>query len=143
MKLQMHNPRSDCPINLGLEIFGDRWSLLIIRDMIFGYKTTYNEFLASDEKIATNILSSRLKMLEGWGLIEKESDPIKKTRHRYLLTKAGLDLIPMLVEIMLWSDSYRQVPNSYSVIISAAHHNRPELIKQLRENAKRNAQATV
>ena len=98
--------RSDCPINYALEAFGDTWSLLIIRDMVYFGKKTYGEFLASDEKIATNILASRLDHLEQQGIIVKKPHDTDKRKEMYVLTEKGLDLIPLLAEMACWSARY-------------------------------------
>ncbi len=98
--------RSHCPINFGLESFGDRWSLLILRDIIFRGKRTYGEFLKSEERIATNILASRLAMLEQDGILEKRPNPEDARKDLYVLTEKGLDLIPVLFEMMSWSAKY-------------------------------------
>lgn len=95
--------RSNCPVNFGLETFGDKWSLLIVRDIVFWGKRTFGEFLRSDERIATNILSSRLAQLEREGIVEKHRDPNDKRRDNYVLTEKGMELIPLLVEIVAWS----------------------------------------
>jgi DNA-binding HxlR family transcriptional regulator len=99
-------PRSHCPINYGLEAFGDRWSLLVLRDIVFRGKRTYGEFLRSEEKIATNILAARLATLEESGILEKRPDPRDARKDWYVLTEKGLDLIPVLFEITLWSAKY-------------------------------------
>lgn len=98
--------RSDCPLNYALELFGDKWSLLIIRDMIFFNKRYYQEFLLSEEKISTNILANRLLMLENKGFISKEQSPDHKQKKIYSLTEKGIDLVPIIIEIGLWSDKY-------------------------------------
>lgn len=95
--------RSNCPVNFGLETFGDKWSLLIIRDIIFWGKKTYGDFLSSDEKIATNILASRLSQLEENGILKREKHPADKRKDIYSLTEKGMELIPLLVEIVAWS----------------------------------------
>lgn len=95
--------RSDCPVNFALETFGDKWSLLIIRDIVFWGKKTYGEFLNSDEGIATNILAARLAQLEQEGILARSPDPADKRRDVYSLTEKGLELIPLLVEIVAWS----------------------------------------
>ncbi len=95
--------RSNCPVNFGLETFGDRWSLLIIRDIVFWGKKTYGEFLKSDEGIATNILAARLVQLEKERIISKKPNPSDKRKDIYSLTEKGLELIPLLVEIVAWS----------------------------------------
>jgi DNA-binding HxlR family transcriptional regulator len=95
--------RSNCPVNFGLEAFGDRWSLLIIRDIIFWGKKTYSDFLRSDEQIATNILAARLASLEEAGILFRTAHPTDKRKDVYALTTRGLDLIPLIVEIIAWS----------------------------------------
>jgi DNA-binding HxlR family transcriptional regulator len=95
--------RSHCPVNYGLEIFGDKWSLLIVRDIVFSGKKTYGEFLKSEEGFATNLLASRLVFLEEQGILRKTPDPADKRKGFYSLTEKGLDLIPMLLDIVLWS----------------------------------------
>ncbi len=95
--------RSHCPVNYGVEIFGDRWSLLIIRDIVFIGKKTYGEFLKSEEGIATNILASRLAFLEEQGILSRAPSPTDRRKDFYTLTEKGLDLIPILLNIILWS----------------------------------------
>ncbi len=97
------NYRSNCPVNFGLEAFGDRWSLLIIRDIVFWGKKTYGDFLRSDEQIATNILASRLASLEASGIVSKLPHATDRRKDVYQLTARGLDLIPLMVEIISWS----------------------------------------
>ena len=95
--------RSDCPVNFGLEAFGDKWSLLIVRDIVFWGKKTYGDFLRSDEGIATNILASRLAQLEKEGILTKTPFAGDKRKDTYSLTEKGMELIPLLVEIVAWS----------------------------------------
>lgn len=94
--------RSNCPINVALELFGDRWSLLILRDMLIVEKSRYGEFLDSPEAISTNILASRLKQLQGLGLIEKLADPLDRKSFLYLPTDKGVSLLPVLLEMFRW-----------------------------------------
>ena len=105
----MNSPKSFCPQNLYLEIFGDKWSLLIIRDIMFDNKRYFREFLQSKEKIASNILSNRLKLLEEEGILYKESDSSHKQKIRYSLTKKGIDVFPILIENARWSLKYKPV----------------------------------
>lgn len=102
-KLGLVELRSHCPVNFGLEHFGDKWSLLIIRDLMFKGKRHYNEFLDGGEKVSTSVLSSRLRQLEQRGLIRSGEDHVKKSRIRYSLTEKGIALAPMMVEMILWS----------------------------------------
>lgn len=98
--------KSDCPIYFAMEIFGDRWTFLIIRDLMFKGKHFYGEFLLSEEKIATNILADRLSLLESNGIIYKSNDPNHKQKIKYSLTQKGIDLVPVLVEVIMWSAKY-------------------------------------
>lgn len=95
--------RSDCPVNFAVETLGDKWSLVILRDIIFWGKHTYGDFLRSDEKIATNILATRLEYLDREGLIKKEPHPSDKRKDLFTVTDLGLELIPMLIEMIAWS----------------------------------------
>jgi DNA-binding HxlR family transcriptional regulator len=88
------NLRSHCSVNYGVEIFGDRWSLLIVRDIVFVGKKTYGEFLKSEEGIATNVLASRLAFLEEQGILSRAPSPADRRKDFYTLTEKGLDLIP-------------------------------------------------
>ena len=97
------NPRSGCPVVFALDVFGDRWTLLVIRDMVFRGFRTYGEFLNAGEGISTNILADRLKRLEQTGIVTKERDPEHGARIRYALTDKGLGLVPLLIEMMRWS----------------------------------------
>ena len=117
--------RSHCPVNFVLEIFGDKWSLLILRDIVFRGKKTYGDFLKSEEKFATNILATRLEMLEAEGILKKTPAPEDARKIHYLLTEKGLDLIPILFEMVLWSDKYD--PNSESKRI-------PELVRLIQKD---------
>src|SRR6266581_1219221 len=96
-----HQKRSDCPINFALEMFGDPWSLLIIRDIVYFGKRTYGDFLASEEGMATNILASRLAHLEQQGLLVKKPSEQDKRKEEYVLMEKGLDLIPILQHIAI------------------------------------------
>lgn len=98
--------RSDCPISCSLDVFGDKWSLLIIRDIMLRGKLSFSEFLASEEKIATNILVSRLNTLEAEKILVKEVSPDNKSKYLYSLTRKGADLLPIIIEIMDWGAKY-------------------------------------
>lgn len=109
--------RSDCPISSSLDIWGDKWSLLIIRDLMFTEKCTYGDFLKSDEGIATNILASRLQILEENKIIERTDHPDSKAKVLYKLTEKGINLLPVLIEIQLWAEKYYPVPDDISVVL--------------------------
>ena len=96
--------RSECPITSALDILGDKWILVIIKLMLIQEKKTFKDFIESDEGIATNILSSKLKYLEEFGFITKTQLPDNKKTNLYLLTEKGLALTPIIVELSIWSD---------------------------------------
>jgi DNA-binding HxlR family transcriptional regulator len=104
----MNKKRSDCPISCSLDIFGDKWSLLIIRDIMLRGKMSYSEFLESEEKIASNILVNRLALLESEHILFKEVSPKNKSKHMYSLTQKGADLLPIVIEIMDWGAKYNE-----------------------------------
>ncbi|MBA2680315.1 MAG: helix-turn-helix transcriptional regulator [Ktedonobacteraceae bacterium] len=131
-----HHRRSDCPINFALEIFGDPWSLLIIRDIVYFGKKTYGEFLASEEGMATNILASRLAHLEHQGILTKKPSPSDKRKEEYALTEKGLDLIPVLVEMANWSaqyDAHTAAPAAWIALMKAE---REQMIQRMRETVQ-------
>jgi len=97
--------RSGCPISSALDVVGDKWSLLIIRDMLVKHKKTFKELSDSDEKIAPSILSARLKLLESYKMIFKTKVPNNKKENIYLLTKKGIRLTPIIIEFSLWGNS--------------------------------------
>ena len=109
--------RSDCPISCSLDIWGDKWSLLIIRDLMFSKKCRYTDLLKSAEGIATNILATRLQALEENKIIEKSDDPESKSKGYYKLTQKGIDLLPILIEIHLWSEKYFPIPEDIKTIL--------------------------
>ena len=124
----MANPhRSGCPINLSLEIFGDAWSLLIVRDMMFGGKRHFREMLKSQEHIASNILSDRLRMLVDAGIITKADDPSHKQKTIYSLTEKGIDLLPLVVQIGAWGRRHLPVSEELSVRAALLEEGGPAL----------------
>ena len=123
--------RSDCPISYALDFFGDKWTLLIIRDMIFDRKRFYKEFLNSKEGMATNILSDRLKKLESHGLVESKVFEDLKTRKQYNLTQKGKDLIPVLLEMMVWSAKHRENLALPQDFLSKVRTDRERVIEQI------------
>lgn len=128
--------RSECPISSSLDIWGDKWSLLIIRDLMFKKECTYGDFLKSDEKIATNILATRLQNLEQSGLIQKLAHPDSKAKVLYKLTLKGIDLLPILLEIHLWADKYSVLPEHFKPIVNAAKEDREGFIKMITEDLR-------
>lgn len=125
--------RSTCPINFAVESFGDNWSLLIIRDIVFFGKRTFGEFARSGERISSNILASRLARLEAEGILVKSPHPIDGRKELYTLTGKGLDLIPMLLEMAAWSarhDPHTSAPLDFVARVSADKDNMFRLIRE-------------
>jgi DNA-binding HxlR family transcriptional regulator len=109
-------PRSECPINLSLEIFGDRWSLIILRDMIFGGRRHYRELLTrSEEGISSNILADRLKMLLERGMLTKVDDPSHKQKAIYSLTEKSIALVPLFAQLGAWGRRFLPVSEALSI----------------------------
>jgi DNA-binding HxlR family transcriptional regulator len=131
-----HQRRSDCPINFALESFGDTWSLLIIRDIVYFGKKTYGEFLASEEGIATNILTDRLAQLEQKGILVKRSSATDKRKEMFLLTEKGLDLIPILVEMANWSAIYDPQTAAPAEWIALMNSDREKMIQLMRQTVE-------
>ncbi len=130
--------RSDCPISYVLDIFGDKWTLLVIRDLLLKGKKTYGEFVVSDEKIATNILANRLVVLEEEGVISKEKDPEKGSRFIYRLTQKGIDLLPVLIEMMKWSAVYDPDTTVPKEMVAQAKIDRDAFLNHILEDLKKN-----
>jgi len=105
----MKDGKSQCPINQALEVFGDKWTLLIIRDIMFDGKRYFGEMRGSDEKIASNILTNRLSKLEELGILIKTKDLHHKQKNVYSLTAKGIDLMPVMIEIADWSTKHRTI----------------------------------
>ena len=108
--------RSGCPVSISLEIFGDRWSLLIIRDLMVRGFRTFTEFEQSGEGIATNILADRLRKLETAGIIAAEVEEADGRRMNYRLTEKGIDLAPVLLELLVWGARHEETGVSCAVI---------------------------
>ena len=121
--------RSFCPVNYAVEEFGDLWSLIIVRDILFFGKKTYGEFLSSREKISTNILADRLKQLLAKGIIEKNLNEADKRKDIYKLTQKGKDLYPIMLQMILWSakhDPHTPISKSYADFM---RNNKEETVK--------------
>jgi DNA-binding HxlR family transcriptional regulator len=112
--------RSECPLNASVEMLGDRWSLLIIRDMMLREFRTYKEFMECYEGIATNILADRLKKLVAYGIITAEPDPSDGRKRIYSLTAKGIDLAPVLTEMVLWAAAHEDTGNQALVRLMQA-----------------------
>ncbi len=121
--------RSDCPISSSLDVWGDKWSLLIIRDLMDAKECTYGDFLKSPEKIATNILAARLQNLEENRLIEKLEHPDSKAKVLYKLTRKGIDLVPIMIEISLWAEKYFTIPEDRKAMLKEVKKDKAGFIK--------------
>lgn len=134
---QANSYRSECPISSPLDLIGDKWSLLIIRDILFYHKHTYGQFEQSAEKIASNILSDRLKKLEEFEFITKSSHPTNKKTKVYSLTSKGIDLLPTMVELILWSDKHLQhhIPDIAKNFAKMFRKNKESVINELIDKA--------
>jgi DNA-binding HxlR family transcriptional regulator len=125
--------RSDCPISSALDIFGDKWSLLVMRDLLFRNKSHYREFLASEEGVATNILADRLARLQAAGLIEKTDDDPRSGKQAYVATSKGKDLIPLLLEMMLWSAQHEPQTGAPAVLIAELKKDQVKTARAIRQ----------
>ena len=123
--------RSGCPLNASVEMLGDRWSLLIIRDMMLRGSRTYKEFMDSYEGIATNILADRLRKLEAHGIITTERDPLDGRKMTYLLTAKGIDLAPVLTEMVLWAASHEDTGNQ--ALVQLMQKDKQQFLAEIRQ----------
>jgi len=124
--------RSDCPVSCSLDIWGDKWSLLIIRDLMLDKKCTYGDFLKSPEGIATNILASRLQVLEENKIIEKLDHPDSRAKVLYKLTRKGIDLLPIMIEINLWAEKYfSTIPEDRKAMLKEVKKDKAGFIKTM------------
>ena len=127
--------RSGCPVSISLEVFGDRWSLLIVRDlMVRGYRT-FKEFLESGEGIATNVLAHRLRKLMAAGIISTEKEGTDARRVNYRLTRKGIDLAPVLLELLLWGARHEKT-GAPCVLTAHMEKNRGEIVAEVRRRWK-------
>jgi DNA-binding HxlR family transcriptional regulator len=124
-------PRSGCPVSISLEIFGDSWSLLVIRDLMVRGFRTFKEFEGSGEGIATNILADRLKKLVAAGIISTEADETDGRRVNYRLTEKGIGLAPVLLEMLIWGARHQPTGTPCGVIEEMAKH-REKVLTEVR-----------
>lgn len=127
--------RSGCPVNLSLEVFGDRWSLLIVRDLMVRGFTTFQDFVESGEGIATNILADRLKKLQQCGVVVGERDENDGRRVIYRLTEKGIDLAPVMLELLLWGAQHEKTGAPPAVVAQMAA-NRRAVVEEARRRWK-------
>ena len=125
------NFRSGCPISSVLDIMGDKWTMLIVRDIAMFGKHTFNEFLQSEEKIASNILSDRLNRLEKSKLIIKKKHPESKAKIYYDLAEMGKDLIPILFEMAIWSDKYIKINQDAKLLVESIKKDKSAALERI------------
>lgn len=123
--------RSGCPVSIGLEVFGDRWSLLIVRDLMVRGLRTFKQFEESGEGIATNILADRLRKLEAAGIITGEVEATDGRRVNYRLTEKGIDLAPVLLELLVWGARHEET-GAPCAVIAKIEKNREEVLAEVR-----------
>lgn len=129
--------KSACPINLALEIFGDRWSLLIVRDMMFAGKRHFREFLQSEEGISSNILTERLGKLVEHGVLGKTDDPTHKQKAIYSLTPLGIDLLPVVTQVGIWGRKHTPVTKESGAPAAALEKGGAALQKKMRAELRK------
>lgn len=132
MAVRCENMRSQCPISLGLDVFGDRWSLLILRDVLFFQKRCYNEFLEAPEGISTNILAERLSRLEAKGFLSRQRSQKNRRKVFYTPTLKALGLLPVLIDIVLWGEEYEEASDAPKGFVRRMREEREALILELR-----------
>jgi DNA-binding HxlR family transcriptional regulator len=123
--------RSSCPINLALEVVGDRWSLLIVRDLMFAGKRHFRELLQSEEGISSNILAERLKRLVDAGVLSKTEDPTHKQKAIYRLTPMGIDLLPVVAHLGIWGQRHLPVTRQSAANAAQLEKGGPALLRKL------------
>ena len=128
--------RSGCPISLSLELLGDRWTLLIVRDLVFAGKTHFREFLLSDEGISSRTLAERLQTLQDEGIVTKSDDPTHKLKAIYRLTEAGIDLLPVLATLGAWGSKYRKADNEMARIAVELAAGGEAALKQMKKKLR-------
>ena len=129
-KLRSKN-RSGCPVNIALEVFGDRWSLLIVRDLMVRGFQTFKEFQESGEGIASNILADRLQKLAASGIISAEPERTDRRKVNYRLTEKGIELAPVLLELLIWGAQHEET-GAPCAVIANMEKNRQEVLAEVR-----------
>jgi len=125
--------RSNCPISFSLDIIGDRWTLLILRDLVLTGKKHYQELLEAGEDIATNVLADRLQRLEQAGMITKRRDPHDGKRFLYAATEKGFDTLPIMLEMIVWGARYDPKTAAPKAFVDRIHQNRGAVIAKYRK----------
>lgn len=128
--------KSGCPINRSLELLGDRWTLLIVRDLIFASKKHFREFLLSDEGISSRTLAERLQTLQEEGIITRSGDPSHKLKAIYRLTEAGIDLLPVLATLGAWGSRYRNADGELARVADELAAGGEAALEQLKQQLR-------
>ena len=129
--------RSGCPINLSLEVIGDTWSLIVIRDIIFGNRRHFRELLTrSEEGISSNILANRLKTLTEQGILTRRDDPTHKQKGVYSLTEKGIELLPAIAALAYWGRKYLPVSEELSIRAQVMEEGGPKLIADMMDELR-------
>jgi DNA-binding HxlR family transcriptional regulator len=131
MKEKNKKRQSGCPLAFWLDVFGDRWSLLVVREIMIKGKKTYSDFLEAEEGIATNILIDRLKHLEAEGILLKSRDPENRRSFIYTLTPKGLGLVPIILEIVRWSDVNDHRPQAMQGVLAEVEKTQKAINKKI------------
>ena len=130
-------PRSGCPVSISLERFGDRWSLLIIRDLMVRSYRRFKDFQEAGEGIATNILADRLRKLQAAGIVMVEADQTDRRKLNYRLTEKGIDLAPVMLELLVWASRHEETEAPCAVIQNMAQNREAVLAETRRRWAER------
>ncbi|MFD0764613.1 winged helix-turn-helix transcriptional regulator [Mucilaginibacter lutimaris] len=134
--MKENKKRSDCPVSNTLEILGDKWSLLIVRDLMYKKKCTYGDFLKSSEGIATNILAAKLVKLEDSKIIKKQAHPGNKSSVLYTLTEKGIELLPTMIEMSLWAEKYFDLSAEWKSVLETVKKDKTEFLQNLMDKLK-------
>jgi DNA-binding HxlR family transcriptional regulator len=127
--------RSTCPINYSVEIFGDKWMLLLLRDLMFNGKHSFLEFRASEEKISSAVLTEKLNMLLNEGIVSKVTSPKNASKFLYLLTDKGIELVPAMVEFLDWGSRYNP-DGGPKVLLDRIKQNRKKAVREIQDNLR-------
>lgn len=129
--------RSGCPVSFSLDYLGDKWSMLILRDMMVYGKSSYGDFLTSEEKIATNILADRLSALEKYGFVTKRVSPGKKNKFLFNMTEKGIELVPVIMELFIWGSRYN--PPGDETLLKSLKEDKTGTIREYQEKLRESA----
>ncbi|MFD0794484.1 winged helix-turn-helix transcriptional regulator [Mucilaginibacter litoreus] len=134
--------RSSCPINYSVEIFGDKWMLLILRDLMFNGKNSFLEFRASDEKISSAVLTEKLNLLLNEGIVFKITSPKNASKFLYLLTDKGIEMIPLMVEILNWGSRYNP-HGGPKTLLEEINRNKKKAITELQDKLRSKRESLI